>query len=100
MEARILDLSGKYYGTKIELLENNKKIGGFSIWLTSGEPSERYLRAYGYTKEQWDANELVDNGWGGQSPIRETDITCDSHYECGKTFGLAEFIVRMINETS
>ena len=39
------------------------------------QPSVRELEKYGYTQEQWDNNELVDDGWGGKINIEEFVIT-------------------------
>jgi len=96
--AKLLPLDGKYYGTKIEINFANGDKTEFDIWYSGSYiPSERYLEKYGYTKQQYENNELVDNGWGNKSPIREMDLVCDSHFESEETYLLAKFIVDAIN---
>jgi len=96
--AKILPLDSKYYGTKIEIIFPNGDKTEFDIWYSgSYTPSERYLEKCGYTKQQYENNELVDDGWGNKSPIREMDLVCDSPFESEETYSLAKFIVDAIN---
>ena len=100
MKARIYELRGKYYGTSIEIDFEDGHQEVIKLWDSGNfEPSERWLNFYGYTKEQWDSNELVDNGWGTKSPIKEMDLVCDSHFESDVTYKRALAIVDAINKS-
>lgn len=94
IKARLLDLEGKYYGTKIEISILGYKYV-ITLWNNTNDhnPSDRELAKNGYTRKQWEMNSLVKDGWGGKIPIREVDIVCDSHYECRRTYELAKYIV-------
>ena len=106
MKARILPLKGKYYGTEIEIEFNNEEnpqpewgnTTSFKLWFSRGNPSTREINSWGFTREQWINNELVDDGWEEKSPIQELGMLCDSHYESEITYNLALKIVKAINE--
>ena len=96
MKATLEPLNGKYYGTKITIADGPLAGRGISLWFANGEPSCRELASWGYTQEQWDSNALVDDGWGGLSPIKSLDLICDSHYECKDTLRIAEAIIETL----
>jgi len=100
MKAKLMPLKGKYYGTEIEIhFEDGEDKEVFKLWNTGNfEPSIRELEAYGYTQEQWNNNEEVDNGWGGKTKIQEMDLTCDSHFESKLTYERALKIIDKINQ--
>ena len=99
MKAELKPLQGKYYGTKIVVIDDNGVQADVKIWNTSDRtPSKRQLEAYGYTEKQWEENALVDSGWDDSKiPIREIDITCDGHFESKKSYELALKIVQKLN---
>jgi hypothetical protein len=100
MKAKLLPLKGKYYGTEIELYElggTNRDTAEFSIWIASGEPSIRELTEWGVSQKEWDANGIVDDGWGGTAPVKSVGHLCDSHYECALTYRVAKIVVDAIN---
>lgn len=99
MKAILKPLEGKYYGTKIEIhFEDGKEKEVVKFWNNGDfEPSVRELEKHGYTQEQWDKNEEVDDGWNGKTKIREMDVVCDSHFESRLTYERALNFVRLIN---
>ena len=101
MAVYIKNLHGEYYGTEIVL--DGAMLNGEPIYTTvkvyetcGHRPSSRQLADWGYTDNQWNNNELVDNGCGSQSPIREQDLTCDSHYESDVSYKIAETICQAL----
>lgn len=62
MIAKLADLKGKYYGTKILFSNCSHEI---KIWLTFSDdplsyvPSDRELSGRGLTREQWDNNVML-----------------------------------------
>jgi hypothetical protein len=75
LEAKILPLDGKYYGTCVELTTDDGTSSWIQIWHTdSSKPSER---------------EIAD--WEGEYEI------CDSHYESQTAYEVAQKIVEMLN---
>lgn len=99
MKAELKPLKGKYYGTKIKVIDDNGTEADIEIW-DSGDytPSKRELEANGYTEEQWQENALVGSGWDDTKiPIREMDIVCDNHFESKQSYELALKIVEKLN---
>ena len=100
-KAYLLPIEGKYYSTEVEIRAND---GLFlqTIELNIREsniPSDRTLNYYGYTREQWEKNEMIDNGWGGKEPIQQSDIIiANSHWETRETHQLALYLVEKINQ--
>ena len=101
MKAILKPLKGKYYGTEIEIhFEDGEEKEVLKFWNSGDfEPSVRELERNGYTQEQWDKNEEVDNGWDGKTEIRKMDLICDSHFESRLTYERALKLVRLINGT-
>ena len=97
MVAKLKDLEGKYYGTVITVTNDVGISANIQIW-DSGDftPSVRELEKQGYTEKQWFENELVEDGWGEKSPIREVDIICDSHFESKQSYELALEIINKL----
>lgn len=98
MKAELMPLDGKYYGTEIKLTFDDGHEETIKLW-DSGSfvPSDRELNEWGYTREQWDNNEEVNDGWGGTMRIRSADITCDGHFESRETLARAQEIVRLLS---
>ena len=97
MKAWIKPLDGKYYGTII-VIQDGQHRTSIEIWCNADfEPSDRELDLWRCTRQEWDENILIDNGWGGKSPIKEFAI-CDSHFESDWTYKLAQKIVKFLNE--
>ena len=79
LEAKLLPLEGKYYGTIIELELENGTYEEIEININRGaDPSEREL-----------------NG----TPLEEYEI-CDNHYECKDTYNLALELLKRINNVT
>jgi len=59
MKAKIAQLEGKYYGTYIEVFDNEDNLlTTLEVWyMGDHEPSIRQLEEWGYTQEQWDKND-------------------------------------------
>jgi len=99
MRATLRPLEGKYYGTEIELhFEDGEGKEVIKFW-NSGDytPSIREIESWGYTPEQWDDNEIVDDGDGTMVQIRKLGLICDSHFESKLTYERAIKIVNVIN---
>lgn len=99
MKANLIPLSGKYYGTKIEIdFDDSGQLETILIWETSNrEPSIRELNKKGYTEKQWIDNEFVDSGWDSMIPIKELGITSDNHFENRLSYERALKIVNLLN---
>jgi len=100
MQATLLPLSGKYYGTKI-IINNQGFINEITLWnYGNGEPSLRELRNK-CTIEQWRNNDKlpVPDGWGSDYTFSKDYIgICDSHFESSTTYNLALEIVERLNK--
>lgn len=99
MKARLLNLKGKYYGTKIELYDEvtDETIDTICLWISSsysdgGPPSDRELAEYDITRPQFD-----DNFWYDGSPVQEELFCWDQHYETQGTYTTALNIIKAIN---
>lgn len=91
-----MPLNGKYYGTKIEInFEDGEEKEVLKLW-NSGDftPSVREIEKHGYTQEQWDKNEEVDDS-GEKEPIRRGFIT--DHFESKLTYERALKLIQAIN---
>ena len=97
MKAKMLPLSGKYYGTRIEI-RYGLSTQVITLWDNGNfKPSIRQIERLGYTKEQYDNNELVDDGWSGKCTVKEAMGICDSHFESETTYEFARQIVKKLN---
>lgn len=104
MKAILKPLHGKYYGTEIQInFEDGGETETFKLW-DSGDytPSVRELESMGYTQEQWDNNEPIDDGYtnDGKIPIREAGLICDSHFESKLTYERALKLLNLINNSN
>jgi len=101
LNARILPLEdGSYYGSEITV----KVIDDIGVYYTEiefgvsgGRPSDRWLEHCGYTKEDWDNNIMVEDGYGGKAPI-QSELVCDAHYETQRTWELMQKVIRSLKE--
>lgn len=102
MEAEILPLKGKYYGTEI-CVTDGKYDTIISVWCNADfAPSDRELENSGVTRQQYNDNSIVwEESWGNgeYSTVRARDRceVCDSHFESQWTLDLARKIVKAIN---
>lgn len=81
MNAKILDLHGKYYGTEIEYEINNKKCI-IEIWNhASCIPSQRQIKYWHCSLQE----------------AKDNDFLCDDHYETAEDFYVAQKIVDALN---
>lgn len=96
---RIKPLKSKYYET---VITGNVDGKDFCIQInsTDREPSGRELALAGITRAEWDANVLVDDGWGGKVPVQQSDSVIDpgGHYERQLTHDIACKIVAALSE--
>lgn len=97
MKAELMPLKGKHYGTTIEITDGEINTT-ITVWCTADYvPSDRELDAWGATRDGWNNNVEVDDGWGGTTPIRESDIVCDGHFESKWQHELCLKIVAALN---
>lgn len=83
MKAKLLDLDGKYYGTEVEISDNNdKSLGVIKIWIHNGKASTRE-----YDTEE-ELNEMYNDG-----------LFCDEHYETETDLKIADILVNAINNS-
>jgi hypothetical protein len=86
VKAELKPLTGKYYGTEIEITDGPLKDLCFKLWKSTGNPSDRELEKNDYTREQLDKNkELL------------MYLICDHHYESQEVYKLAKDIVWYLN---
>lgn len=87
MLARLLPLKGKYYGTEVEITNDNGNIYTIKLWNNGVyEPSDRELDGICTIEE-----------WRKDRDLREV---CDSHFESRETHEMALTIVALINGKS
>jgi len=104
MKAKILPLDDKYYGTEIEIVDDNGFEYLIKLWNSGNlEPSDRELGSE-CTIEQWRNNELLpfnDHGTG-ENGIRAKEYIeiCDNHFESRTTYQFALKLVELINKGS
>lgn len=96
MDAKILPLYGKYYGTHVKIESGPASGHLINVWVPTGEPSERELDSWGTTRADWDNNVIVDDGWGGKAPIKSLGYLCDGHYESELSLRIANAIVEAL----
>ena len=86
-EAKVLPLSGKHYGTIIELTDEGGRTSRIKLWIDDPDykPSSRELKACGYKTVE----EAHNDGY-----------PCDCHYESERQLWLANCIAAGINFAS
>ena len=94
---KIQPLDGKYYGTEITKDAGKLKGLRITLWLNTGNPSDRQLEKWGLDRKKWDENALVDDGWGGLCGVKDSDYLADGHYESNEVFEFAMRICEMSN---
>ena len=110
MKAKIEELKGKYYGTKISVTLDDGTESEIEVWIhgKSCNPSIRELSKYGFTQEQWDTDPVirkVDSGdeylttknIGEDLTVRDEVNICDSHYESAETYEICLKIADALN---
>jgi hypothetical protein len=80
LDAFVMPLKDKHYGTQICLVLDNKETYHLNIWISGDDPSDEALQEWGVDREGYEANVEVDNGWEGTVPIQSI-FPCDSHYQ-------------------
>lgn len=93
MTATLPPLKGKYYGTEVEV-ETPEGSTQFSIWLSGGEPSDRQLSEWGFSREVWDTGNL---GRQGSYEVTRHDYVCDGHWESEIAYQMAKRIADKLN---
>lgn len=96
MRAELKPLVGKYYGTEVEISDgrSSTSITLWFRWEDGDTPSVRELEPY--SLDAWNRNTLVDDGWGGKEPIRQSYVDY-SHCETQRTLEFAAALVDTIN---
>ena len=90
MKATILPLHGKYYGTKIRVIDDDNNISVIIVWnQEDDEPSDRELRGR-CTIEEWRKNYFF---------VESIDLD-SGHFESRDTLGFAEEIMNAINSNN
>lgn len=72
LNAKLLPLRGKHYGSQVELSLGNLKIGVIKVWLST--PFESDL-------SRPSTRELSSNGYKTVEEAAKDGFPCDSHYE-------------------
>ena len=93
MKAKLVDLRGKYYGTEVDILDDEgDSMGHVVIWLTPHskndyQPSRREIESY------------MGDEWGNPTfeEAKADYEVCDNHYECQLAFNVATKLVEAIN---
>ena len=103
MKASIRPLDGKYYGTLIDITDDDGNEFQINLWNSCGfEPSDRELGG-DCTIEQWRNNDILpyEDGWGNKT-VRAKDWVeiCDGHFESRGTYNMAKTIADLINGAS
>jgi len=98
MEAELLPLESKYYGSKIRVRKNSFE-EVIKIWNNFGDftPSERELKKHGYSLEDWNNNIEIDNGWGVLEPIQSVELVDTSHFESQSQYLFCKEIIEKLN---
>ena len=96
LAATILNLDYKHYGTNIRLVLDDGRNLDINVWISGGAPSDEALKEWEVTREEWEANVEVDNGWEGTSPIQNM-FPSDCHYQSQYELEICEQIVKAIN---
>jgi hypothetical protein len=97
MKAKLKPLTGKYYGTEIEITDGPLKDLSFKLWKSTGNPSDRELVKNGYTRELWENDEIIDDGFNCVTAYEKSDLICDGHYESQEVYQLAKRLVEYLN---
>lgn len=83
MDAKILPLDGKYYGTKIEYRNPQGKVHTIELWdCNDYQPSQRELTQYDVSLSQW----------------RDDGMCCDTHFESAFTYDLAMYLADCLHK--
>lgn len=99
MRATLLPLSGKYYGTEIEIRFDNGVTDTIELWNHgSFAPSNRELKECGLTRDQYNNNEIVDHdNFFGDIRARDALDVGDGHFESQETLENALSLIDAIN---
>ena len=95
VDAHIMPLEGKHYGTQIRIVLDNGKWTYLTVWLSGGEPSDEALKEWGTDRAGWEANIEVEDCWDGTAPIQSV-FPCDSHYQSQYELEVCQQIVRAL----
>ena len=103
MKAKILPLDGKYYGTKVEIVDDDGNDFTITLWNSCGwEPSDRELGDK-CTIKQWRDDVVLpyDDGWGNPTVRAKDWVDLNSgHFESRGTYRMARAIADLINGAS
>jgi hypothetical protein len=95
VKAKLLDLEGKYYGTRVEVFDKTGDSAGWVvIWLNPTDESE-------YAPSRREIEQYMGDEWGHptfEEAKAEYEI-CDSHYETQLAYDVATKLVEAINDS-
>lgn len=98
MKARLLSLTGKYYGTEIEITDEGRKFV-INLWkpnsLETYIPSKRELEGV-CTEEEWINNKEINID--GETIKARDAVEIDEHTELKKTYEFALKLISKINK--
>lgn len=97
MKAELLELSGKYYGTEVQITTDSGYEYVIKLWNNGGcEPSARVLNGI-CTIDEWRDNATLTIDY---EEIKAKDVVeiCDSHFESQDTYLLARKMIDLIND--
>ena len=102
MKAELLPLSGKYYGTKIRVVDDDGFGFEIKLWNSGNfEPSDRELDGV-CTIGEWRNNKILPlvNSWTGEIGVSAKEVIeiCDSHFESRVTHRMVVNLVDKINQ--
>jgi hypothetical protein len=106
LKAKLKNLEGKYYGTIIEIIdeETSKVVTTINVGRVENSytPSARELELYELTEQQWEENYLIPNPNCEEMsysyiPCQKANLFVDSHYETKETYEIAREIVEKFN---
>lgn len=100
MRAMKKSRKGKHYGTTIVLFtDDDEELTSFTIWVGGTEPSDEELALHGLTRQDWNLNVRVDDGWGtgNKVPCQQADLIDWSHYQSEREASIADLIVDLVN---
>ena len=84
--AKVLPLSGKYYGTIIELTDEGGRKSEIKVWVDDPD----------YTLSD---RELQRHGFVNQEQAYQDNFPCDCHYESKRGYWMASLIAQAVNSS-
>jgi len=94
MKARLRELKGKYYGTEVEIFDDNDvSVGVAQIWLSPNTDDDYAMSE----REVEHARVVLEMPTESLEELR-AEWVCDSHYENRLSYTVAQKLIAAINE--